>query len=195
MKGLKSQIIVLCGSIAENVVQTHLNSNNNKSIDVFSMFGFDKAADQIDVALVKYLKKDYGTQIFGHALGAALGVLFTLHLQSEGFKEEKLITFGQPKIVREKESQQYKSLPLVRIVDYRDPVPLLFPGYIHTGPEVVLFPDRYYSNMKEHVEDSSVQTRFDENHIESYLRNLKGKQKISLAISYDERNNIAKASQ
>jgi len=177
----KSQIIVLCGAIPESVMQL------NSSGDIYSTFGFDKAADMIDTALVKYLKKDFSTQIYGHSLGAALAFLFTLHLQSQGFKVEKLITFGQPKIVREKESSTYKTLPVIRVVDYYDPIPLKFPGYIHTGPELVLFPDSYYSQVKEHVEDFSVQTKFEHNHIEAYLRNLKGKQKVAHSVSYEER--------
>eukprot|EP01114_Cavostelium_apophysatum_P006874 TRINITY_DN1840_c0_g1_i1.p1 TRINITY_DN1840_c0_g1~~TRINITY_DN1840_c0_g1_i1.p1 ORF type:complete len:1243 (-),score=449.77 TRINITY_DN1840_c0_g1_i1:160-3888(-) len=184
----KSQIVVLCGSVSESVVQASID--NNSPIDVYSTFAFDKAAEQIDGSLVKYLKKDYGIQIFGHSLGAALALLFTLHLQNEGFKVEKLITFGQPKVIREKEASQYKSLPVVRIVDYYDPVPTLFSGYVHSGPEIVLFRDQYYSNLKDHSEEHFVDKRYDANHIESYLRNLKGKLKAATSINYDDRQTI-----
>jgi len=181
----KSQIIVLCGVLQETSVPT-------KPIDIYVTFGFDKAAEQIDTALVKYLKKDYTTMIYGHSLGAALAVLFALHLQSEGFKLEKLITFGQPKIIKEKESAQYKSLPLLRIVDSYDPVPLLFSNFVHIGPEIVLLEDHYYCNLKEHAEDLAMPTKFDNNHIESYVRNLKNKLKTPIPVQYQERSEIAK---
>jgi len=194
MKKLKSQIIVFCGAISESIVTEHTQTNfakpQSSTLDVYSTFAFDKAADQIDTSLVRFLKKDYSTQLYGHSLGAALAMLFTLHLQSEGFKVEKLITFGQPKIIREKESSMYKTIPAVRIVDFLDPVPLLFSGYVHTGPEVILFPEQHYSNLKEHQEDILAETRFDCNHIESYLRNLKAKQRAAVSIPWEDRNTI-----
>ena len=96
-------------------------TNSIKKIDVFTTYGFDKAADQIDNTLVKFLKKDFSLSLYGHALGAALAVLFGLHLQTGGYKIEKVITFGQPKIVKEKETASYKSLPLIRVIDYNYP--------------------------------------------------------------------------
>jgi len=138
------------------------------------------------------LKKDYNTQIYGHSLGAALAVLFALHLQSEGFKIEKVVTFGQPKVVKEKEAHQYRTLPITRVVDIHDPVPYLFPGYVHTGPEILLLSDQFYSSLKDHQEDATVPTKYDNNHIESYMRNLKAKLKTPISVAYEDRNELGK---
>jgi len=181
----KTQTIVLCGAVPES---STVGNAMIKKVDIFTTFGFDKAADQIDTTLVKFLKKDFSLSIFGHSLGAALAVLFGLHLQTGGFKIEKVITFGQPKIVKEKETAAYRLLPLTRVIDYNDPVPSLFAGYIHVGQEVVLFSDSYYTFQKGHGTGVSVERSYDYNHAESYLRNISKKLKAAVLISYEERN-------
>jgi len=182
---IRTQTIVLCGSIPES---STLGNAMLKKIDIFTTFGFDKAADQIDNTLVKFLKKDFTLSIYGHSLGAALAVLFGLHLHSGGYKIDKVITFGQPKIVKEKEVAAYKMLPLTRVIDYNDPVPALFVGYAHVGQEVVLFADSYYAFQKEHVSGVSPDRNYQFNHAESYLRNISKKLKTAIPIPFEERN-------
>jgi len=177
----KLQIIVLCGTVPSSSV-------TDKPIDVFNTFGFDKAADLIDANLVKQLKKGVNIHIFGHSLGASLAVLLALHLQAEGFKVEKVITFGQPKIAKEKEKQQFKHISLTRVVDFSDSIPLLFPGYIHIGHEVVLFHEQFYSQSLAATEDPKVKRQQEQNHIENYLRNIKSKvaDKKPVRVTYEE---------
>jgi predicted lipase len=180
----KTQIIILAGAVNELVLQ-------KKNVDVFSEFGFDLAVDIIDNSLVKFLKKDFNLFIYGHSLGAALAVIFAVHLQSEGHRISKVITFGQPKIVREKDLMFYQSLPLLQVVDASDPVPAnVFQGYCHTGEVVVLFPGPHYSYLTEHKDDPNIPKSFDSNHIESYKRNLKNKQKQAIYVPYAERSKV-----
>jgi len=181
----KSQTIVFSGSIPES---STVGVSATKKIDIFTAFGFDKAADLIDNTLVKFLKKDFVLSIFGHSLGAALAVLFGLHLQGSGFKIDKVVTFGQPKIVKEREAPNYRTLPLTRVIDYSDPVPSLFVGYIHVGQEIILFSDSYYSMQKEHVEATSAERKYEFNHAESYLRNISKKLKGGILIPFEERH-------
>lgn len=182
----KSQALVFSGSLPDSITAVG-PSAVSRPIDVFSAFSFDKAADYIDGSLMKHLKKDYSISIYGHSLGASLAVLFGSHLIAGGYKVEKVITFGQPKIVKEKEVTNYRNLPLTRVVDYFDPTPILFPGYAHVGSEIVLFPEQIYSTSKDHSEDMSANRHFDFNHCESYLRNLTKKLKSPLQIPFDER--------
>jgi len=177
----KTQTIVLCGLVPDTVSPT-------KAIDVFSTFGFDKAADQIDSTLVKFLRRDFAVHVYGHSLGAALALLFALHLRNGGYRVDKVITFGQPRIVKDKETPNYRSLPIVRVVDYYDVVPTLFAGYFHVGSEVVLFQDTYYSLLEDHIQENGVQKKFDNNHTESYLRNIRLKLKNPVLIPYEQRN-------
>jgi len=181
----KSQSIVFSGSVPESSTAAAMA---NKKIDIFTTFGFDKAADQIDNSLVKFLKKDFSLSVFGHSLGASLAILFGLHLHSSGFKIDKIVTFGQPKIVKEREVSNYSQLPLIRVIDYNDPVPSLFVGYTHVGQEIVLFADSYYSTQNEHVDGSSPDKRYEFNHAESYLRNISKKLKGPILIPFEERH-------
>ena len=54
------------------------------------------------------MRKEVPVQIYGHSFGGALAVILAQQLISSGFKVEKLITFGQPKIVKENELNQFR---------------------------------------------------------------------------------------
>ena len=62
--------------------------------------------------------------MYGHGLGACLAVLYGLHLENENYHIAKILTFGQPRMVRKKEINVFASLPLLRIVDFFDPLPV-----------------------------------------------------------------------
>jgi len=209
----KIQKLVLCGTITEqqfNVANGYQPQQPPE--DAYSVYQLDKAAEQIDRTVMKLLRKDCQIHIYGHAIGAALALILTLHLQNDGFKLGKLITFGQPKIVKQKESGLYKSISILRVVDYFDPVVNIFPGYIHIGSSVILLQDTYYSYVKQPLsigttssssssnstrstiippeDDSTIRKRYDNNHIEAYLRNLKAKLRAPAFIAYDEHKKI-----
>src|SRR6266545_1295829 len=69
-------------------------------------------------------------------------------LKEDGFQLGQAITFGQPKVTNRDGARKYRTLPLLRYVNAKDPVPLLPPfevfavldegPYVHFGPEVVL---------------------------------------------------------
>lgn len=63
----KSQIIVLCGLMPESYLSSVMSGGDTKNtksiVDVYTAFSFDKAADNIDNHLAKFLKKDYSTQV------------------------------------------------------------------------------------------------------------------------------------
>ncbi len=103
-------------------------------------------------------------------------------LNSLGFKIEKMLTFGQPKTIRETEAPSYRSLPLLRVIDFHDPFFNDFPGHSHIGPEVVLFEEIGYQYAAKHADDREAVQTPDNNHVEYYLRNLKYKLKGALPI-------------
>ncbi len=65
------------------------------------------------------------TRISGHSLGGALAVLIAMRLRQEGFPVNRVVTFGQPKVTNEAGVSRFRDLPLLRIVNHDDPVPLL----------------------------------------------------------------------
>ena len=99
-----------------------------------------------------HLQPNYQTRITGHSLGGAVAVILMMFLKEEGYLIEKCITFGQPKVTNRQGVQQCQHLPLLRVINREDTVPLVPPctalnllrgGYAHFGPEVQLEPDSY----------------------------------------------------
>ena len=115
------------------------------------------------------------------------------------FKEDGVllgpaITFGQPKVTNSQGVTKYRSLPLLRFVNDRDPVPLLPPldvfslldegPYKHFAPEVVLKDGPHYVYFAEHQAERFSVTSFwntlgnqnpPDHFIATYIQNLQGK--------------------
>jgi hypothetical protein len=106
------------------------------------------------------LKTDYETRVTGHSYGGAAAVIVLMLLKEDGFKLGQAMTFGQPKVTNRDGVRKYRTLPLLRYVNDKDPVPLLPPfelfaildegPYQHFGPEVVLESGSNYRFYAEH---------------------------------------------
>jgi len=70
-------------------------------------------------------------------------------LLTEGYKIAKVITFGQPKMIKADAVNDFISLPLLRVIEHDDPVCSLFPNYAHFGTKVLLLNDANYCNLKD----------------------------------------------
>jgi len=147
-------------------------------------FGLDSVVSQIEQAqFFKTIpKKETMIHIYGHSFGAACAMYLSHRLLNLGFKIEKMLTFGQPKTIRETESPAFRNLPLLRVIDFHDPHFINFPGHSHIGPVVVLFEEISYQYSAKHADDREVEQSPDNNHVEYYLRNLKYKLKGALPI-------------
>jgi len=134
--------------------------------------GFADAALQVYQFAKPLLKTDYETRVTGHSYGAAAAVIVLMLLKEDGLKLGQAMTFGQPKVTNRDSVLKYRSLPLVRFINDKDPVPLLPPfelfavldegSFQHIGPEVVLEEGPNYRFYPEHqVERSSVLSFWD----------------------------------
>jgi triacylglycerol lipase len=104
--------------------------------------------------------QEYETRIAGHSLGGAAAVIVLMLLKEDGFPLGQAITFGQPKVTNLAGARKYQTLPLLRFVNVRDPVPLLPPlevfavldegPYVHIAPEVVLGEESNYQYNSAH---------------------------------------------
>lgn len=93
------------------------------------------------------LRPGLETRLTGHSLGGALAVLLAMRLRLDGVAVSRVVTFGQPKVTTEAGVVLFRDLPLLRVVNHDDPVPLLpweTPGAVlgglfrHFGAEVRL---------------------------------------------------------
>jgi len=104
--------------------------------------GFDDDAKAIWADAQPYLKKDYQTRLVGHSLGGAAAAILGIYAIEEGYKVQSIHTYGQPRFTTAEGASQLAFLPLLRVVDENDLVPLLPPGilvpYVQVGAEVIL---------------------------------------------------------
>lgn len=121
--------------------------------------GFALAAVPMVSEVLPLLQKDYTTTITGHSLGGALAVVLGLHLERAGYRVERVVTFGQPKVTNPSGARAMAQLPLVRVSNPKDPVIAVPPAlalldspwsYTHAGPEVVLWDRDHYVYLEEH---------------------------------------------
>lgn len=156
------QWIVVRGT--SNLNNIRLDVDYNKVVDPRLQIplhkGFADAALQVYQFAKPLLKTDYETRVTGHSFGGAAGVIVLMLLKEDGFKLGQAITFGQPKVTNSEGVRKYRTLPLLRFVNDKDPVPLLPPfelfavldegPYQHIGPEVVLEDGANYRFYTEH---------------------------------------------
>lgn len=166
--------------------------------------GFKKAANLIYPEIKTLLggAKNYKVRLTGHSLGAALSTILMMYLQVDGFTVEKSINFGQPKVTDGEGVIKYDSLPLIRVVNETDPVPLAPPStllsglYQHMSPELVLLRGEFYSfltrflaeresvnNLSENIGDMDV----PDHYMDNYITSLRGKLNKANLILFADR--------
>ena len=59
--------------------------------------GFDRDAQAVYRDAQAYLKPGYRTYVTGHSLGGAVAALLAIYAIEDGYKVEKVVTFGQPR--------------------------------------------------------------------------------------------------
>lgn len=179
--------------------------SKNKKLGIYVHSGFDEDAMELYKDLLPHLNKDYKVTLTGHSLGAAISTLLMMYLHEDGFIIDDSVNFGQPKVTNAKGVKHYGSLPLIRVVDENDVVPLVPPVtlldsihgvYEHLGEEVILLETEYYVYLEKHdaqrksigsfwknIGDESVSEHFMDN----YIKNIKSKLSHSVQVPYKQR--------
>ena len=82
-----------------------------------------------------------------HSLGGAVAAILTIYMIEDGVEVVRVVTFGQPQFTTADGVKRLSFLPLARVVDENDVVPMVPPAtatnlsfgpYEHVGPEVIL---------------------------------------------------------
>ncbi len=146
----KLQWIVARGT--SNLANVKLDIDYNKVVDPRLQIPLHKGFADAAVPIYRFakplLKPGYEVRVTGHSLGGAAALIVVMLLKEDGVALGQAITFGQPTVTNRAGVAKYRALPLLRIVNDKDPVPLLPPldplsvldegPYEHLGPEVVL---------------------------------------------------------
>ena len=173
--------------------------------------GFDQDARAVWKDAQPFLKDGYQTYLVGHSLGGAVAAILGIYMIEDGYKVDKIYTYGQPRFTTSAGVAQLGFLPLMRVVDENDIIPLLPPGivlnkkfgpYQQVGPEVILLdgPDYVYLpkqdaselSLGEFWRDLSISDLKDHK-LDNYIRRIDDKLTGGREVAYNARENyIAK---
>lgn len=177
----------------------------NDKLGIYVHRGFNEDTIKMYAELLPHLDKKQPIYITGHSLGAAISALLMIYLHEDGFQVKPSINFGQPKVTNKKGADRYAFLPLTRVVDENDLVPLVPPitlldslhgRYEHFGDEVILLKDQYYVYLDEHnAERQSVASFWDnlghesvkDHFMTNYLIKVKDKLVQATQVPYKDR--------
>jgi len=133
----------------EQEIKTALTTSQTEDFDMQDRYKFRDIAKEIYSEIFAFVSKEYTISITGHSLNSILSVVLAMHLHQDGFKVSAVITFGQPKFLSQKGAEKVTLLPVLRVVDPRDIVPQIFPGFLHSGPELLLLAGQHYAHSIE----------------------------------------------
>lgn len=189
------QVISIRGTanLANAFEDMEYSQAHDRVLSIYVHRGFDHDAFAVYQHILPHLKSHTKIRLTGHSLGAAISTLLMMYLHNDGFEIEQSVNFGQPKITNAQGAEKSHSLPLTRIVDDNDIVPLLPPItlldsihgiYKHFGDEIILLKNKKYHYLQEHsAERKSVGSFWCElghesikdHFIENYITNIKCK--------------------
>lgn len=147
----RRQIVSIRGTETKLVKSVLTDAQYTKQFDprlgIYVHMGFQKAARELHDSLTRKLDSSYSTRITGHSLGGALAVLLAYHLSVDGYRLERTVTFGQPKVTNRQGVEKFKHVGLLRVINAKDPVAYVPPlsyvttlnsPYQHAGGALVL---------------------------------------------------------
>ncbi len=171
--------------------------------------GFATMANAVYGDIVPRLRPGYELVIFGHSLGAAEATILGMLLSMDGWKVTRVYASGCPRLTDAEGARKFAALPVLRIVNEGDIVPLLPPRtfvsprdpYVHLGPAVVLLDGPWYGLVGEQLGDESLgpeiwrsvmlyglRSDIKEHYIVSYLERLAPKQASAVQVPWDQRS-------
>jgi triacylglycerol lipase len=203
----RTQIITVRGTNNNKNLDEDLDITvrSDRTIDIPVHAGFDAAARAIYDDVKPHLRPGYKTYVTGHSLGGAVAAVLAIYLIEDGVQVERVVTFGQPRFTTVEGVKRLGFLPLTRVVDENDIVPMVPPStyidakygpYDHVGPDVILLEgpdfvylpshDAYRIDLGEFwrsLNDANLQ----DHEMKKYLRRIASKFSGAKQVPYDAR--------
>ncbi len=167
--------------------------------------GFDSDARAIYGDAKPYLKTGYRTHITGHSLGGAVAAIIGIYAIEDGYRVDRIVTFGQPRFTTASGVSKLGFLPLTRVVDENDVIPMLPPAmasdktygpYEHVGPEVILLEGPRYVYLTSHDANRLDIGEFwrsigiadlKDHKIDKYVKRIAEKTSGAIQVTYNQR--------
>ncbi len=194
---------------------THNNQNlsedldisvrEDRKVDIPVHTGFDLAARAVFNDVKPQLKPGYKTYVTGHSLGGAIAAILAIYLIEDGVQVERVVTFGQPRFTTAEGVKRLGFLPLTRVVDENDIVPLVPPStftilgfgtFEHVGREVILLEGPEFVFLPSHDANRITLGEFwrslsfadlKDHEMQKYLRRIASKATGAIEVPYTER--------
>ena len=178
---------------------------DDRQIDIPVHAGFDAIAEVLYIDVKPHLKPGYRTYLTGHSLGGAIAALLAIYIIEDGHSVERVVTFGQPRFTTAAGVERLGSLPITRVVDENDMVPMLPPAtsrhptygpYEHVGLEIILLEGPRYVFLPSHDANRIAIGEFwrsmsfaslDDHKMDNYLKSLAAKRQGAMQVAYNER--------
>ena len=192
----KRQVVAIRGTsnVENTIVDASFVMVKDEKTGIDLHQGFALSARDIYEKIKTRLHKNYRISTTGHSLGGAVAVIIAMYLDTDGYKVDKVVTFGQPKVTNIAGSRKYGHLKLYRVVNPKDMVPLVPPAdpmdmmklsiFWHMGTEILLLPGKQYAELSglksmmravEFLDDQPSQQHISDHFMSSYLQNLEQK--------------------
>lgn len=177
----------------------------DKRLGIYVHRGFDRDTRHVLNDVLPKLNRDYDVKVTGHSLGAAIASLLMIYLHEEGFTIKPSVNFGQPKFTNKKGANKYSFLPMLRVVNKNDLVPLVPPvtlldsvhgKYVHFKPEVILLKGVHYVYLDDHDASRSLPGSFwlnigresiKDHSMAKYLADIITKLESAVQVPYKDR--------
>ena len=177
----------------------------DRKVDIPVHSGFDQGARAIYNDVKPYLRPGYKTYVTGHSLGGAVAAVLGVYLIEDGVPVERVVTFGQPRFTTADGVKRLNFLPLIRVVDENDIVPLVPPGFVsdsrfgpyeHFGPEVILLEGPDFVYLPSHDANRISIGEFwrtlsyadlKDHQISKYLKRISDKTRVATEVPYNDR--------
>jgi pimeloyl-ACP methyl ester carboxylesterase len=203
----RTQIITVRGTNNDRNLDEDMDISvrSDRKIDIPVHAGFDAAARATYTDVLPHLRRGYTTYVTGHSLGGAVAAVLAIYLIEDGVKVERVVTFGQPRFTTVEGVKRLGFLPLTRVVDENDIVPMVPPStyvdanfgpYDQVGPDVILLEgpdyvylpahDAYRIELGEFWRSLSFASLAD-HEMRKYLRRIASKFSSTKEVPYDAR--------
>jgi hypothetical protein len=116
----------------------------DKQLKIWMHSGFRNAGNALFKEIeAEGIDKNKKFVIVGHSLGGTIACILGIHLFRNGYKLNKIVTFGQPKFTDEKGAHKYRMLPIIRVVGSQDIITILPPTtdivvFSHLGLKILV---------------------------------------------------------
>jgi hypothetical protein len=203
----KAQYVSVRGSVDSRNFSEDLDVrlSDDSHIKVPVHAGFDSVASALYSDIKPHLVPGYKTHLTGHSLGAAVAAIVMIYMVNDRVQVVRMVGFGQPKFTTVNGAAALKSLPMIRVVEANDVVPMLPPStmldpihgpYEHVGPELILLDGPRYVYLNAHDASrisvgefwrSASFARLADHSMKRYLKRLQEKHRGAVAVTYGDR--------